>query len=725
VFAHSVARSSPFAAALLLVGCPAPTPSADAGFDTGGPDVPVDASPGTDAPDAGRDADPADAPAPSDAPTSRCGDARVEGTEACDDGVNDGSPGTCTADCSERVPEAAAFPVYRVVVEDRDGATHDGTFDVERCTPSPSPECAGMCIEDEVHCARITYLGGGEWQLDLRAKGSAERVPVLLFPADVDGAALGAPDDDVYYYPQLSGSAERFDHRTDLNETYAQTYPGGTFAPLVMLADPDDARLVHASNWPPIAVSPAYGGGRLTLWYQDAVSTPIGDGIYLNAWQPGLQSTPLPGETRSYRFTEVRVTPADVPPGHAAWHVAMDRYRDWLAAHTGPAPAYPEWMRESHGFIGVQLEFYGDGPTDPATPYSPTILEDFASDWGARFPWMLLWGQMSPYAGDCCDTLYEIHPRFGDLPGTVADLRATGLRVGFYSAPHWRRMARPEYRLGAEAGTAWLVDWMATNEGYGADAHYVDTIARVPWGQPAVVRELFAATGSCAALRAIGGSVAEACGVIPLESVIEGAVDVYPAAGLMDGGLAGYPGAGMADNTAPLSIDRPFVTFPELVYFLLDGHLLHLGGYNNDAPLAGTEDTDGDLIVEPSDETRRWYWAERQAFLLGARITGSDLEIWLPEGGVGPNPRLTALIAERDRVDFWARRPRYRDRIGLGPPPEGVDVRRFETEDGGTLLAVVNDAERRGLSITVDGVEVPLCPRRFALIDPAAPRCGP
>jgi hypothetical protein len=111
-------------------------------------DAPVDASPAADAPGTGDDAAPTDASLASDAPVSLCGDARVEGTEACDDGVNDGSPGTCTADCAEHVPEAAAFPVYRVVVIDRDGVTHDGTFDVQRCTPSPSPECAGMCIED-------------------------------------------------------------------------------------------------------------------------------------------------------------------------------------------------------------------------------------------------------------------------------------------------------------------------------------------------------------------------------------------------------------------------------------------------------------------------------------------------------------------------------------------------------------------------------------------------
>ncbi len=74
---------------------------------------------------------------------------------------------------------------------------------------------------------------------------------------------------------------------------------------------------------------------------------------------------------------------------------------------------------------------------------------------------------------------------------------------------------------------------------------------------------------------------------------------------------------------------------------------------------------------------------------------------------------------------FWTRGPRHRDTRGLGPAPGGVDARRFETADGGTLLAVVNWDLRAGLTIDVDGVPVPLCARRFAILDVASPSCPP
>jgi hypothetical protein len=644
-----------------------------------------------------------------------CGDGVVEAPEACDDGVNDGAPGGCAVSCADAAPEAGAFPRYQLTVIDVDGATRSRAFDRTACAPSPSPACAGMCVEDGDHCADIAYLGGGEWRLDLRIKPSVARVPLLGFPAPATAAPLGDPADDVFYYPYLSGVAERYDHRLDPNATYALTYPGGVFSPLAMLADPDDARLLFASNWPPVAVSPAYGAGRLSLWYQDAISTSIGGGFHLNGWSPGLQSTPRPGEARSYRFTELVLGPGDVPAGRQPWHAAADRYRAWLEARRGPAPAPPAWMQASHGFIGVQLE--------NLAAYDPAMLERLARRWGAAMPWMLLWGQMSDYLGDCCATSYPLHPRYGDLPGTVAALRADGLRVGYYAAPHWGNAADPAFKLDAPDGASWLTGWLDANEAAGADAHYVDTLARTPWGQPAALRELFAAAGTCETLAPLGGAVAAACGRLPAATMIEGAVDLFPAPGLMDGGLTGVPANGMLDNTAPLSPERPFVTFPRLAYYLLPDHQLHLGGYNNDFPLAGAFDTDGDQVVEASDETPGWFWAERQAFLLGARFTGSHLETWLPDVGLVDNPWVDAVVAERDRVGFWARRPRYLDTVGLGPAPDGLEVRRFATADGGTLLAVVNWQQRPGQVITVDGVAVPLCAGRLALIDVAAPAC--
>jgi hypothetical protein len=37
---------------------------------------------------------------------------------------------------------------------------------------------------------------------------------------------------------------------------------------------------------------------------------------------------------------------------------------------------------------------------------------------------------------------------------------------------------------------------------------------------------------------------------------------------------------------------------------------LHLGGYNNDALIAGTQDTNGDRVINFQDDQSRWYLAE-------------------------------------------------------------------------------------------------------------------
>ena len=681
--------------------------------------------------DLGRDLGQRDASAP-DSAVSLCGDGLTEANELCDDGESAGVPGGCALNCMEHAPRAAAFPSYQIsFMDDAIGGWRTTAHGQSVCEPSPSPECVGMCIEDRDHCAKVRYLGGGEWQLDLHIKPGVFRVPALQFPSQSEPAPLGDSDDDVYYYPFLSGVAERYDHRADPNNSFGLTYPGGTFAPLALLADPDDARLIFASNWPPVAVSPVYGGGRLTLWYQDAVSTDTGGGTgkaFLNGWLPGLQSTPLPGETRTYRFVEVRVSPPDVPAGTLAWHVAIDHYKRWLVAHRGPLPPVPEWQQASHGFIGVQLE--------SMVTWDPTYLFDLVADWGADMPSILIWGQMSDYRGDCCTPTTDLHPRYDMLEETIAGLRALGQRVGLYIAPNWQEIPNPGWRLHEEVSAAFLTDWLDANIAYGADVHYIDTLARVPWASPALIRNLFHATADCAELAAYGPEVRAACGRLPPGTVIEGAVDIYPAAGLMDGSLTGFDQTGLQvmeatpyelmNDTQPLSRVRPFVTFPRLGFYLMDEHVLHLGGYNNDYRLAGTSDTNFDDVVNELDDSTDWYWSERDAFLLGARITGAKLEVWLPGRGLVRNPMLGEIIAERDRFGFFARRTRYRDVIGiggLGALPAGVDVRRFTDAAGGTLLAVVNWTETADLSVTVDGQVVPLCARRFTLVDVAAPAC--
>ena len=664
--------------------------------------------------DAGeRDASSPDAGGSDAGPPVVCGDGRVEGTEACDDGVNAGTPGTCARDCSELSPTADAFPAYLLNLVRPDGSTTTVSGDPGACAATRSAPCADLCVEDADHCAGVAYLGHGEWSLSLPVKPGVARAPLLVFPHDRAPRPLGDASDDVFYYPWIGGIAERAEHRDDPNRTFAATYPGGTFAPLTMLADDTEARLVHASNWPPIAVSPRYGGGRLTLAYQDAESTPIGGGSYLDSWSPGLQSTPLPGERRTYRFVEVQVAAGDVPIGMEPWQVAVDAYRAWLDGRRGPLPAPSALVASSHGFVGVQLE-------NLAT-FEPDAIRALSAAWRADFPWMLFWGQMTDYRGDCCLPRIPLGPRYTALPALARELDTAGQRVGYYTSPQWEYLADPAYKLDRETGLTWLFDWIEANERAGATVHYIDTLARVPWGPPDVVRELFAATGSCDALRARG--LGAYCGRIPEDVLIEGAVDVYPAAGLLDGSLSGLPVLGLSSSRFEPTRPTPFVAFPRLAFYLLREHVLHLGGYNSDFPFAGTYDTDGDGDLDAADDPAQWYWAEQQAFLLGARITGSHLDVDVPGVGRVPNPRLLALIAERERVRFFARGARYRDRIGLSAIPDGIVASRFVDREGRTLVAVSNPSGRAGLTITVDGAPVPVCTAALSLVDPAAPRC--
>jgi hypothetical protein len=101
------------------------------------------------------------------------------------------------------------------------------------------------------------------------------------------------------------------------------------------------------------------------------------------------------------------------------------------------------------------------------------------------------------------------------------------------------------------------------------------------------------------------------------------------------------------------------------------------------------------------------YWAERQAFLLGAKLDAMHVAE-SPQRPDVPNAALARIIALRRASGWWRRAPEYLDRLGLTDVPAGIDVRRFRGRDGETLLVVDNPARTTGASVRVDGRAVTL-----------------
>jgi hypothetical protein len=514
--------------------------------------------------------------------------------------------------------------------------------------------------------ASVRCLPGGEWQLDVTA--SEQPLASIWFPWDPGPVALGGPaEDEVIYYPTFLGVAIS---ATSLPEDVWQgpaDYPGYCFAPLVVAADRTAARLVAAANWPPRRVRPLYARGRLALRYDEEIA---------------------PHEHRSYRalVDRVHVGPdADTQP----WQLALDRYKSWLRARVhdaGLEPAHPAWLLAAHGWLNVQLQ--------NMNRWDPDVVRRRWRTWGDRLPWVQFWGQMSDVfrpgllsgllsreRTGCCLDEPRMHPRYEP---TLVELAATIARdghVGYYVRP--REGSGPLDESGqANPDRDFLRRWLAlARDGYKANAVYVDVIGHRDFGEPLAVARL------------IGDALGPG-------AVIEYGVDVYPAAFLMSGSLnggawQGGPGRSVARFGAGLTR----ATAPEFGRYLFDDRVVFMGECNGDGRFWG-----------PAND----YWTERQAFLLGAKF---DVVHPFEDELVGTENRALALaIAARARIGWWARRPVYRDRIGVRDVPAGVDVRRFRGKDGENLLVIDNWGRRRGQTLTVDGATLPISDEQLSIV---------
>ena len=226
---------------------------------------------------------------------------------------------------------------------------------------------------------------------------------------------------------------------------WGQPYPGGRVCPLTVMANDSSARIVAATNWPPKRVIPYYAAQRQVLYYYTPISS---------------------GATASFSALIATVS-GDAPHGNVPWQLAIDLYRSWLDKNM-PAVSYPSWMINAQGFLDVQLENHSRPPT-------AATLNALWQPVKSYYPLVLLWGQMSAYAGGCCTLNYAINSsHLVDVTTFTKSVVSSGYHAGYYSAPIYNS---PAGYLTTTGGVSWLSKWIASNQLNGANSFYIDSSA--------------------------------------------------------------------------------------------------------------------------------------------------------------------------------------------------------------------------------------------------------
>ena len=522
-------------------------------------------------------------------------------------------------------------------------------------------------VEDVRLKATITDLGNSQWSLEIQAKIN---LTDINFPYQTKRSPLDADiSDDIYYYPYILGQSEKASNRDTDWLWMGMEYPATAFAPLVVMADSHSARIVAAVNWPPKSVIPQYAAQRQVLRYQfEKIAA---------------------GSTKTFKAL-IATVKGNVDTGQVPWQLALDLYKTWLKSVV--TVRYPDWMWQSEGIFNVQLQ--------NLTDFNIAALSKNWDEAKSTFPWLLMWGQMSTYAGDCCKMNYTMHERYQPaLPDFVKSVVQSGYHAGYYCAPF---VLIPDFSskifLDTPEGVAWLTGWLSANRNYNANSFYLDTLGRTNWGDPAAILELFKN------------------GTIPEETLIEGLVDIYPAPGLVSGCLTGGDRCGAPFKQAK---DWPLTTFPRFGRYLLGDRIIYEGPSNNDHLFWGNthywKGVDGyDLYCRENAPCE--YGTERLAFLLGAKIDWySGLDGW------GKNPVINEILSERHRVNWWGRRPVYMDTknrdLRAIPKTSRVEISRFEDTDGKSLIAVSNPNLEEGLTFNWNGIKIKVPVQKIAILD--------
>lgn len=503
-------------------------------------------------------------------------------------------------------------------------------------------------VSDSVISATVTNLGESQWKVDVTAQVNLSSV---YWPWQTNRTPLGTTlENDIYYYPYILGMTEQAPNRNVDWTWWGLPYPGSAFAPLTVMANDSSARIVAATNWPPKRVIPYYAAQRQVLYYD----TPI-----------------AAGNTASFSALITTVS-GDAPHGNVPWQLAIDQYRIWLDANMA-AVSYPSWMINAQGFLDIQLQ--NSSPSTTATALN-TLWQPLKS----YYPLVLFWGQMTPYAGGCCQLSYTFNPsHLPDIPNFAKSVVASGYYAGYYSAPLYSGSSG---YLDAAPGASWLSNWMGFNQSNGANSFYIDTLGRRYYGNPASVMNLFTN------------------GTIPQNTIIEGAVDIYPVAGLVSGALLGDKnGCGAPQRTPQNSVKS---SYPQFGRYILRDRILFAGEANTDYRFWGAGDWS-----EPTDAIATYcgipawcntngpcaHGTERLAFILG-----NKLDVIHPKN----NPVLDAINAARMSSNWMQRQPVFLNTQGLDlshiPSTSAVRITLFQDSGGKHLIAISNPRLESGLT---------------------------
>jgi hypothetical protein len=587
-----------------------------------------------------------------------------------------GSRARIAAAAGEPARDAPAFAVR----------TADGQFRAFHADPDDD---SSFSIRNELVWARVARVEGDAWELHLENR-SGKALSEVWFPWEPNASALnGVLEDDIVLYPRLLGVAEKADLLAEW-DWFGEGYPGGAFAPLVVVSDQSAARMVAAVNWPPRRVRPVFSRGRLGLRYERTLA---------------------PGATDRYRALLVSAR-GDPGRGIHAWHLVLDAYQAWLHERMKEAGLYPleypEELRRVHGWMHISLHELARFDADE--------LRRLYALYGHVFPWLQCWGQMSNYGrfppeglldwpetplepGEqtgCCLEIPRMHTRYKPaLPTLAREITARGGLVGYYARPR-----RPYARLDGpdNPNLAFLLDWIAENERDAATAFYLDVVGVGDFGDPLTLARMFQQ------------------GTFPRLAVTEFTQDVYPVACLVGSCLWGLKRWETAPGQTPADLgpQLPRVTFPRFGRYLLGDRIIFLGRSNGDfmwwGPYRGHD-----------------HWTERQVFLLGAKFDAptrfKGQRGWITT----VNDVVQEIVDEWERTGWWERNPVYRDRVGIHDLSPKLDVRRFVDAAGLNLFVVENWSRARDASFRFFGREIIVPPRRLCIMvlpERLAPRPG-
>ncbi|MBI5864000.1 MAG: hypothetical protein HZB38_05750 [Planctomycetes bacterium] len=552
---------------------------------------------------------------------------------------------------------AALGDAPRFAVRSADGRFH--ACEPKSATPS------GYAIQDDHVEATVASTGAGQWELTLKARTALSEI---WFPWPADRIAPRAAGGAFVYMAEVGGARVRADSLKEFAWAGAM-YPTGCFAPLVIHADGRAAHLVAAINWPPRPVRPLYSLDRLALRYDEHVAA---------------------GATVTRRAM-VRDVAGDEAAGRPPWLLAVDEYREWLVArmreeHLLPIE-YPQWLRESDGWIFVNV---ANMPR-----FDVSELESKWQRWSPVLPWMQIWGQMSNYDGPrhlasppvgiseetgCCLDNLQMHARYlPELPAFARHVALEG-RIGYYARPsgEWPRLDSTTPDGGPGANQQALLGWIARNrDEYGANAGYVDIIGNRYCGDILTIARLIRDR-------------------FPAGTVIEYGIDCYPAAMMFSGSL--NCGGAYTPEKAVQSTPADRAPFPRLSRALFRDRIVFFGGVNGDSVWWGR---------------KAMYRAERNAFLLGAKLDALEMEDEPNSGRL--NAAIEAIVVARRRSDWWRREPVYRDVLEISDVSRGTDVRRFTGKNGEELFVVDNWAQQAKPTFRFRGREVQMGGERLMI----------